>query len=214
MNLSERLKRETRTLHIEVERTPLIAALLRGRLDRRGYLLLLRNLKAIYAALEPALNRHAAHPALARFDFAALARTAALASDITVLGDGIEVEDEKLPLDPIAAAYASRLADLDRTAPELLLAHAYVRYLGDLSGGQVLGRIVRASFRLPSTAGTAFYDFGRAPGAAALGARFRSALDAATVSDADAVLAEAKAAFERHRALFEALARHVDLPNP
>ena len=56
-----------------------MAALLHGRLDRRGYRLLLRNLEAIYAALESALQRHAAHPAaLARFDFAALARTPAL----------------------------------------------------------------------------------------------------------------------------------------
>jgi len=57
---------------------PFIAALLHGRLDRRGYRLLLRNLEAIDAAFESALQRHAAHPALARFDFAALARTPAL----------------------------------------------------------------------------------------------------------------------------------------
>jgi len=153
LNLAERLKRETRSQHVEVERTPFIAALLRGRLDRRGYLLLLRNLKAIYAALEPALHRHAAHPALARFDFAALARTDALASDIEALRDDLEGDDDSPPLEQPTVAHADHLATLDQAASERLLAHAYVRYLGDLSGGQVLGRIVRESFRLPRARG-------------------------------------------------------------
>jgi heme oxygenase len=211
LNLAERLKRETRSLHIQVERTPFIAALLRGRLDRCGYRLLLRNLKAIYAALEPALQRHAAHPALAPFDFAALARTPALASDIEALSDDPDRSDDFSPPEPATVAYTLHLAHLDRAAPERLLAHAYVRYLGDLSGGQVLGRIVRQSFELPSSAGTAFYDFGAAPGPAVLAERFRSALDAAPVADPDALVAEAKAAFARHRALFEALSRSVEL---
>ena len=211
MNLAERLKRETRSLHIQVERTPFIAALLRGRLDRCGYRLLLRNLEAIYAALEPALQRHAAHPALAPFDFAALARRPALASDIEALSDDPERHDDFSAPEPATIAYTLHLAHLDRAAPERLLAHAYVRYLGDLSGGQVLGRIVRESLELRSSAGTAFYDFGAAPGPAALAGRFRSALDAAPVADPDALVDEAKAGFARHRALFEGLARSVEL---
>jgi len=49
------------------------------------------------------------------------------------------------------------------------------------------------------------------PTAAALAARFRSALAVAPVTDPDAVVAEAGAAFERHRALFAALAGRVGL---
>jgi heme oxygenase len=211
LNLVERLKRETRSLHVEVERTPFIAALLRGRVDRRGYLLLLRNLEAIYAALEPALRRHAAHPALSRFDFEALARTSALAADIEARGGGPVDGDTPPPREQATVDYAARLAHLDQAGPERLLAHAYVRYLGDLSGGQVLGRIVRESLQLPPASGTAFYDFGAEPNAAALAARFRAALDRSRVADADGVVAEAKAAFERHRELFDALARRAGL---
>ncbi|KAI5480085.1 hypothetical protein MNV49_001745 [Pseudohyphozyma bogoriensis] len=41
-----------------------------------------------------------------------------------------------------------------------LVAHAYVRYLGDLSGGQTVARNLRKSYDLPSTGeGTAFYEF-------------------------------------------------------
>ena len=46
-------------------------------------------------------------------------------------------------------------------APELLVAHAYTRYLGDLSGGQQLARVARKAYNLEKGgAGTAFYEFG------------------------------------------------------
>ncbi|WVO15492.1 hypothetical protein L204_103150 [Cryptococcus depauperatus] len=51
------------------------------------------------------------------------------------------------------------LASSSITAPGLL-AHAYVQYLGDLSGGQVIGARVRESYDLgESNRGTKFYEF-------------------------------------------------------
>lgn len=43
---------------------------------------------------------------------------------------------------PATADYVSRIRMLSRDNPVLLLAHAYTRYLGDLSGGQILARVV------------------------------------------------------------------------
>lgn len=39
------------------------------------------------------------------------------------------------------------------------MAHAYTRYLGDLSGGQVLGRITQKSLKLSSSDGVSFFTF-------------------------------------------------------
>lgn len=39
------------------------------------------------------------------------------------------------------------------------MAHAYTRYLGDLSGGQVLGRIAQKSLKLSSSDGLSFFAF-------------------------------------------------------
>lgn len=39
------------------------------------------------------------------------------------------------------------------------MAHAYTRYLGDLSGGQVLGRIAQKSLKLSSSEGLSFFAF-------------------------------------------------------
>jgi len=65
---------------------------------------------------------------------------------------------------------------------------------------------VRDALRLPPGADTAFYDFDETPGVAVLAARFRSAPDLSALSDADVVVTEAKAAFQRHRKLFDELA--------
>jgi len=79
---------------------------------------------------------------------------------------------------------------------ERLLAHAYVRYLGDLNGGQVLARLLAKNLGLDA-AMLSFYDF---PGIGEIGAfraRYREWIDAAgdDVEDADAVIAEAREAF-------------------
>jgi heme oxygenase (biliverdin-producing, ferredoxin) len=227
--LAERLRTETRALHAAAERTALMSALMRGTLDRATYCALLRNLHAIYAALEPALQRHAQHPALAALRLPGLARSAALEHDLHVL-HGPHWASE-LAVCPAASAYAARVRGLDAAQPALLAAHAYVRYLGDLSGGQQLRGVVA---RITSPAGasaTAFYEFGDAAQARALTQAFRdglaevsrhaahdAALDIAhdtaqdTAQDAalgaaheDALVAEAAWAYEAHRQLFEAL---------
>ena len=208
--LPERLRLETRTLHTEAERSPFMATLLRGRMDRGAYAMLLRNLLAIYAVLEPALRRHAAHPAMAPFDLASLVRTPSLLADLRVL-ESTSAAAPSMPIEAAASAYVERLHELDATRPELLLAHAYVRYLGDLSGGQLLGPIVAASMKLPPGAGTAFYDFGDRAMTAARTRAFRAALEQAVVADSGEIVAEAKQAFERHRELFDELARRVGL---
>jgi heme oxygenase len=104
--------------------------------------------------------------------------------------------------------YVLRLQQIDADQPELLLAHAYVRYLGDLSGGQMLSRIVAQSMHLQAGQGTAFYDFGDASETTQLTRAFRDGLQAIAVAEigVDAIVAEARSAFQRHQALFEELA--------
>ncbi len=206
--LAQRLRAETRELHMAAERSPFMSALLRGRMERAPYAALLRNLIAIYAALEPALARHSAHRALAPFDFAALARLASLHEDLAAVADPTDVAS---PLRPAALRYVEHLHQLDADRPELLLAHAYVRYLGDLSGGQLLRGIVARSPALAPYAGTAFYDFGDADTASALASAFRTALDLAVVDEPDAVVGEARRAFVWHRELFDELGRGFGL---
>jgi heme oxygenase len=206
--LAQRLRDETRALHVDAERSPFMSVLLRGRMDRVAYAALLRNLLAIYEVLEPALARHAAHPALAPLNLPALARLPSLRDDLARVADP---SDATCDLRSAVVRYVARLRELDAANPELLLAHAYVRYLGDLSGGQLLHDIVARSPGLGPRVGTAFYEFGDPAVASTLAVGFRSSLDRAVVDDPDAVVAEARLAFTWHRELFDELARGFGL---
>ncbi|WP_430434976.1 heme oxygenase (biliverdin-producing) [Methyloversatilis sp.] len=202
--LSQRLRQVTAAHHTRVERSGPMPALLRGELGLTAYCMLLRNLHPIYRDLEAALARHAAHPGLAGLDIDGLPRSTALEADLATLhGDSWA---DALPLVNAAADYAARLRELSASRPELLLAHVYVRYLGDLQGGQILQRIVARCFALDGETGTRFYRFGvHAP--AELSARLRAALDGPSRDDATQadIAREAEAAFLRHVDIFEAL---------
>ncbi|EPQ50132.1 hypothetical protein GLOTRDRAFT_134230 [Gloeophyllum trabeum ATCC 11539] len=69
---------------------------------------------------------------------------------------------------PRLAAYTARLRTDAHSTPALLLAHAYVRYLGDLSSGQTIKRHLAKAYALDPAdgAGVQFYVF-QQPGTSA-----------------------------------------------
>lgn len=203
--LGARLRDATRTLHAEVERSGLMRQLLRGPLRQADYVALLRNLHALYSALEQALAQHAAHPRLAPLALPALARCAPLAQDLHHLHGA---DWPALPLVPAARQYAQHLQALAGQQPLALAAHAYVRYLGDLHGGQVLRRVVAERLALAPGEAVHFYTFGPDDAVARLILQLRSALDqvADTEAQAAALVQEACSGFHRHRQMFEQLA--------
>jgi heme oxygenase len=200
--LPARLRAATRGLHAAAERSPLMATLVAGRVTRLRYVALLASLHAIYAALERALAARADDPVVAALDAAPLARRPALERDLAALAAG--------PVEPAPAAqvYAARIDALAAHGSPALAAHAYVRYLGDLHGGQVLARQVARALGLADGEATAFYDFGPPERVQALRRRLRDALGRLPVDaqGADAIVAEACWGFEQHRVMFEQLA--------
>lgn len=203
--LSARLKQETRDLHALAERGAVMQALLRGELDRAGYCALLRHLWALYSALEAGLERHAGTSAVRRLWRPSLRRAARLASDLDALDQpGWRSRQD---LTPAGQAYVQQLLSLAPADPERLLAHAYVRYLGDLYGGQLLAQRVRHQLGLADGEGTAFYTFDDSRPIEQMRADFRTDLDALTLTPAltEALVAEARAAFVRHREMFDEL---------
>lgn len=211
-SLADELRAQTRQLHREAERAGVMRALLRGEIDRATYCALLRNLYPIYTALEDGLARHEAHPALSQVRLTGLERAPFLAADLVTL-HGVGWRD--LVVLPAAQQYATRLRELDRSEPLRLVAHAYVRYLGDLSGGQMLRRVVVQSLALDPVSGTRFYDFGPPAAVTNLARRFRAGLDKMGLDrdGATPIVAEAQFAFALHARLFEQLVREPD-PTP
>lgn len=206
-NLSTLLREGTRAQHVRAERSGFIADLLRGRGERTGYVLLLRNLLPAYRALEQGLERHRASPVFAGLAWPALFRARALERDLdTLVGpDWPRI----IALLPEGMRYADVVMAASDDAGHRLLAHAYTRYLGDLSGGQVIGRLLGRSLGMGEEA-LSFYRFPAIEDPDAFKRDFRRALDAASpLVDGASVLEEAVAAFELNIALSEAIRRAV-----
>jgi len=197
------MREATQSLHRRAERSGIVCELLAGRATRHGYALLLRNLQPAYAALESGLDLHRLTPGLGHLARPAVYRSAALAADLGALADADRLRD--LPLLAAAKRYALRIEDAARGDGARLIAHAYVRYLGDLNGGRILRRLVGGSLGLTS-AMLGFYDYG-APDTAALESDYRSAIDAAgdSLESTAAVVAEAVEGFLLNIELSEAV---------
>jgi heme oxygenase len=195
--LSLRLREATAAAHRAAERSRFLRRLLRGELERPHYAGYLAGLRRVYATLEDGLARHAGHPALAGFPWDALARRQALARDLAALCG--PTWPQAVARDRHADAYVAALA---AAAPHELLAHAYVRYLGDLSGGQML----RAAVARFAPEALAFYEFPALPEVPRARDEFRARLDARALTEAEAaeVVAEACAAFAANTALLAA----------
>lgn len=202
-SLASRLRQETKQNHTEAERSGVMRKLLTKTLDLGTYVALLRNLLPVYQALEEEMDRHQKDSVVAPFYHPGLARAAALKSDLQRLGGE---NWPALPVLPEAEAYVHQIHAAAAKDPALLVAHGYVRYLGDLSGGQILKRIVAESYHL-SGSGVDFYEFPGLGDADAFKHRYRGALDAlAPAPDrADAIVKEAIGGFEANTRLFAGL---------
>lgn len=204
--LSQVLRAETTEAHTLAERSGIMRSLLRGTITRGAYVSLLRNLAGIYRPLEEELDRHASHPALVGIKLNSLRRLDRLECDIAALS--VDLPSVATAEAPATREYAARLREIGHSSPELLLAHAYVRYMGDLSGGMMLSGIVARTLGIAEEqGGLAFFAFPDIPDPAAFKGAFRDAIDSATqfVAAPEAIVREAQYGFALHERLFREL---------
>lgn len=92
---------------------------------------------------------------------------------------------DRIAATPATEVYCDRLNEVCRSWPGGFVAHHYTRYLGDLSGGQFIGRVVRRVFDIDATSGAAFFDFPGIADATSLKDGYRERLDTAAWDDAE-----------------------------
>ena len=207
MSLSARLRSVTSDAHRAAENTHVVRQVLAGTLALGDYCRMMVNLHAIYQTLERQLEVNAGNPSIRRIADARLARTAAIERDLSQLMG--ERWCDAFPLEAATHRYLERLDSIGKTQAARLVAHAYVRYLGDLSGGQIISRAVRPILGAAADQALHFYDFGSKSQVAELKACFRDGLDGIEL-EADAIIDEALLAFEMARSLFEQLGGKVE----
>lgn len=203
-----RLREATSTEHRDTETRGFITRLMGGELDMEAYTRYLAQYAYVYRALE-SRETQAGDP-----DFiadAALPRLAAIESDLANLGAADW--EATHPALPATQDYVDHLESIDDSDVPRYLAHHYTRYLGDLSGGQAIAKLVARHYGATEDQ-LAFYRFDLIDSPVRYKRAYREELDQLDFSEAQeaALIAEAKAAFGFNAAIFEALGEQVPAP--
>ncbi|GAA3920584.1 heme oxygenase (biliverdin-producing) [Microbacterium invictum] len=202
---STSLRERSHSAHSGSEGAGFMSDLMRGSGTREDYTALVAQHWFIYAALEAAAERMKADPVASVFITDKLTRLPALEADLEFLiGHGWRDEIEPLPT---TQRYVERIAQVGATWPGGFVAHHYTRYLGDLSGGQFIGKVMARQFGF-ETNGIGFYIFGEIADPKAFKDVYREQLDAAPwdAAEHERVIDEVLVAYQFNTDLFEDLA--------
>jgi heme oxygenase len=204
---SQALRERTWASHGDSEGADFMKDLMTGKGTRDDYIALVAQHYFIYEAIEAAAEHFANDPDAAPFITSQLTRLPALEADLEFL-IGADWRNQITPV-PTAAAYAARVREIAANNwAGGFIAHHYTRYLGDLSGGQVIRTIMQREFGF-ETNGVGFYLFDQIAQPKEFKNTYREQLDAVQWDDAerDRVITEVLAAYKFNTDLFVDLSR-------
>ena len=195
--LAARLREATAQVHEDAEHRGFVTALMGGDLGLDEYRLYLAQLEHVYRAME---SRRPQPGDPAFLGDRGLDRADAIRADLLALGG-----TDDLPVLQATEAYVARVQAVHGDAPAFA-AHHYTRYLGDVSGGQVIATMLRRHYGAGDEHVT-FYYFSSAGGPVPIRRAYRAALDAVAwdAEEERRLVEEARLAFALNAALFDAL---------
>lgn len=154
---SQALRERTMASHEDSAGAAFMSDLMTGEGSRDDYVALVAQHYFVYAALEAAAARFADDAVAAPFINNELTRLPALEADLDFLV-GPHWAGSVAPV-PAANRYVERINEVAAQGwAGGFIAHHYTRYLGDLSGGQAISRVMQRRFGF-ATDGVAFYAF-------------------------------------------------------
>ena len=205
MALAIELKTGTKRSHTAAENTKFVGSFLRGVISEENYRTLIKDFYFVYSALEEEMERLDDDEFLKPIHFKELNRLNALKMDLRYYyGPNWMME-----IKPSEACiqYTERIHEVADKDPSLVVGHHYTRYLGDLSGGQILKGIAEKALDLPKNEGLHFYDFPKIDDKKEFKTKYRAALDGLTTdsSKINDIIAEANYAFRLNMYMFDEL---------
>ena len=202
---SQALRERTRSGHSASEGASFMDDLMTGKGSRDDYIALVAQHFFIYEALEAATATMSDDAVAAAFISPHLIRLPALEADLEfLLGSGWR--EQIAPL-PTTARYVERINTVAATWSGGFIAHHYTRYLGDLSGGQIIRTLMQRQFGF-ETNGVGFYLFDQIAKPKEFKETYRDQLDAVDWDDAERerVIDEVMIAYRFNTELFVDLA--------
>ena len=199
------LKQGTKKSHTAAENTKFVGSFLRGVVSKESYKQLVANFYFIYRAMEEELDKLKEDPIISKISFEALNRTESLAQDCRYYY-GPNWRDLITPSEA-CQRYVNRIREVAEDDPELLVGHHYTRYMGDLSGGQILRGIAEKAMNLKDNEGLWFYEFEGISDKKGFKTQYRNTLDGLPInqSQANAIINEANYAFRLNMYMFDEL---------
>lgn len=139
------IKNNSNDLHAVAEKTGFLKRLLEGKASTESYAEYLYNLYEVYKAIEVNLEKCKDNKVVKDFVLPEIYRAEAILKDLKFL-----LEENLNTMKPLAStrAYVARINEIGETAPELLVAHAYTRYLADLFGGRTIYGMVKDLYKI------------------------------------------------------------------
>ncbi|WP_228507726.1 heme oxygenase (biliverdin-producing) [Herbiconiux sp. VKM Ac-1786] len=203
---SQALRERTWTGHSDSEGAGFMTDLMSGKGSRDDYIALVAQHFFIYEALEAAADRMKNDPVAASFISPKLTRLPAIVEDLRFL-IGDDWREQIVPL-PTTARYVRRIDEVAATWNGGFIAHHYTRYLGDLSGGQIIRTLMQRQFGF-ETNGVGFYLFGDIAKPKEFKETYRTQLDAVDwdAAERERVIDEVLVAYRFNTELFLDLAQ-------
>ncbi|CAH0261912.1 MULTISPECIES: heme oxygenase (biliverdin-producing) [Plantibacter] len=202
---SQALRERTSSGHSSSEGADFMSDLMTGKGSKEDYIALVAQHFFIYEALEAAADRMRADAVAAPFISDKLTRLPAIVQDLEFL-IGPDWREQITPL-PTTARYVARINEVGAVWPGGFVAHHYTRYLGDLSGGQIIRTLMQRQFGF-DTNGVGFYLFGDIAKPREFKDTYREQLDAVPWDDEEQarVIDEVMVAYRFNTDLFRDLA--------
>ena len=199
------LKTETKKSHTAAENTKFVGSFLRGVISKESYRQLVTNFYFIYRAMEEEFEKYKDSPILGPVHSDVLNRTNALERDLRYYY-GPVWRNHVVPTEQ-CQRYVNRIREVSEDEPELLIGHHYTRYMGDLSGGQILKNIAEKSLNLKDNEGLWFYEFEGIDDKKAFKEQYRATLNTIPINQsmANAIITEANWAFRLNMFMFDEL---------
>ena len=199
------LKTETKKSHTAAENTKFVGSFLRGVVSKESYQQLVANFYFIYRAMEEEVDKLKDHPIVGQVRFELLNRTNSLERDLRYYY-GPMWRTLITPTEQ-CQRYVNRIREVAEDDAEVLVGHHYTRYLGDLSGGQILKGIAEKAMDLKEGEGLHFYEFEGITDKKRFKTSYRTALDTLPInqSQANAIINEANYAFRLNMYMFDEL---------
>jgi len=197
------LRERTPTSHEHTEGATFMHDLMSGKGTRDDYIALVAQHYFMYEALESVAEAMADDGVVARFVTPQLTRLPALVADLEFLL-GPDWKAEVSPL-PSTSTYVDRIREVSGWAGGFI-AHHYTRYLGDLSGGQHIYKVMQKRFGF-DTNGVGFYLFDQIADPKDFKNTYREQLDAAPwdAVERERVIDEVVAAYRLNTQVFHDL---------